>query len=95
MADCVTAKHTGGVVVVVVVVAVVVEVGCRGKQEGRGGQTERRKTTGLRKTVADGCERRNIAAHIGVGSFSLLRLLSQAAVMQLLTSLIMRHENAL
>lgn len=46
------------------------------------------------KTVEDGLVRKNIAARIGVGSLSLLRLLSQAAVIKVLTSLIMRHENA-
>lgn len=59
-----------------------------------GRQTDKRKEIGPWKTVVDGRERRNVAAHIGVGSLSLLRLLSQAAVTQALTSLIMRHENA-
>lgn len=44
-------------------------------------QTDKRKEIGPWKSAVDGRERRNIAAHIGVGSFSLLRLLSQAAVM--------------
>lgn len=46
-------------------------------------------------SVVDGCEGRNVAVRVGVGSFSLLRLLSRAVVMWALTSLIMRHENAL
>lgn len=88
MADCVTAKHTGGGVEVV--------VGCCGKGRMEGGQTDKRKETGPWKIVVDGRERKKnpIAAHIGVGSHSLLRLLSQAAVMWALRSLIMRHENA-
>lgn len=47
MADCVTAKHTGGVVVVVVVVvAVVVLVGCCGKGVGEAGRQTRGKRWG-------------------------------------------------
>lgn len=63
---------------------------------GEGGQTDKRKEIGPWEIVVDERERKKnpIAVHIGVGSLSLLRLLSQAAVMWALTSLIMRHENA-
>lgn len=46
----------------------------------RGRQTDKRKEIGQWKTVVDGRERRNTAAHIGVGSLSLLRMLNQIAV---------------
>lgn len=62
---------------VMVVVAVAV-VGCRGKR-GRADRQEE-SDRAMEDSILDGCEGRNIAVHIGVGSFSLLRLLSQAAV---------------
>lgn len=62
---------------------------------GKGGrQTDKRKEIGPWKPVVDGREKKNITAHIGVGSFSLLWVLSRAAVMWALTSCIMRDENA-
>lgn len=73
MAVCVTAKHMGGEVAVAVVVAVA--LWCEEEGRGRRGRREE-----VEVGAVDGCEGRNAAPHVGVGSFSLLRLRSRADV---------------
>lgn len=71
MAVCVTAKHMGGEVAMVAAVALWRE------EEGRGRRGRRKE---VEVGSVDGCEGRNAAPRVGVGSFSLLRLLSRATV---------------